>query len=563
MIDVEILNSKNNYPIIKVNGFLLHSKYNPIREAEQFAATHYGPNKLHILYGYGLGYFAKALKKQFQFDEKLLVIDPFFNIEKKLEDVLYIEKNNFSDIESFLAQHVSPIDDVQFVMSPNYDKLNYENYKKTLRAIRNQIYSNKIGANTISKYSEDWYKNIIINSYSAINDLSLNKLIGKYSSPVVVASGGPSLTKQIPLLKKFRNNLLVIAAGSTVNSLLKEGIEPDYLVNIDGSKINIKHYENLKDTKLSFIYSLYGTYEIRSYFKGNAYYFNTNTSSNSLNSEFIKRVFNDDLCTVMGGSSVATFCLTIATKITTGPVCLIGQDLAYTNNMSHASDNKRFHQYTDEEIKQLNWVYETGYFGEDVLTDAGFISMKNDFEQIIDILKKENCTVYNCTEGGIKIRGTEQITFKQFCGKFADKKINELKSIDTINKERNLEGEHQYISYMQQQLKIFERLKRTINNSLLTLKIDKRKGDFQDKNLKLLAKNDEIIKEYLEEVNLPELLEKTTLQVMTKFKPKLNETKQEEFCRVYQQNEFLYNELLKNIVYAKDTVTKFLKEIDK
>lgn len=87
--------------------------------------------------------------------------------------------------------------------------------------------------------------------------------------------------------------------------------------------------------------------------------------------------------------------------ITTGPIALIGQDLAYTENLTHANNNKNQKSVDDSYFKKRNAFQVEGYFDDLVMTDYVFYSMKNSFEQIHKKIK-HSASIFNCTEGGLK-----------------------------------------------------------------------------------------------------------------------------------------------------------------
>ncbi|MEQ2527512.1 6-hydroxymethylpterin diphosphokinase MptE-like protein [Bacillaceae bacterium CLA-AA-H227] len=543
-MDIQIIETKVSVPTVMVDGYLLHSKYNPIREAKQFAESMYIPHTIHVLYGNGLGYIVQALLEQFQFDEKLIVIEPFLEVKEKLERVIYVEKNNLDNLDKALAVFANSTQEITFKPSLNYDKLDSNIYLGCLRTIRNRVYGNKVSINTIVKTANVWYENYINNIKFAIEDTSVGKLFGKYDCPVVVAAGGPSLTKQLPLVKNFRNRIMLISAGSTINSLLAEGIIPDYVVNIDGGKHNVEHYHMLsRNPKIKYIYSLNATYEIRKNTSNESYYFTTN-----------RKVIDKSLLDLIGeieeidgGSSVATFCLSLATKLTTGPIAMIGQDLAYTNNVTHAENNKGKRQ-----IELNKTVKIEGYYGQEVFTDASLISMKNDFELMIKLGLSKKHVMYNCTEGGAKINGISQLPFATFCEKHVQ---NQQEFIDFENRNNEEYDYDLFQQYIQKQLVLVKQTESLIQGSLLTLKKDFHKGFFEKNTIQKLEKSEKKIKESLSMLNLTYLVDKILIIINHDFPEKVKETKAEAFTRVYNQNEFLYTELISNLKYIKDILT--------
>lgn len=551
-MNIEILPTKSNVPTMRINGFYIHSSYNPIKEAKKLAEKHYVPNALHILYGYGLGYFAKELYEKFQFGEELLVIDPFQTIEDKDERIYFIDKENFEDIDKYLALMMNGGINVNYVESPNYNKFELETYAKVLEKVRNRKNSKKIENNTLNSLSNLWFENIIYNLYSATKDFSFKKLENNYDVPIVIAAGGPSLTKQLELVKKYRDKMILISAGSTVNSLIQADVVPDYIVNIDGSKENIRHYKELSNLKIPYIYGFHSTHEVRELFSEEGYYFGQ--LNINLDDEILSNIFEDDMVRVNGGTSVAVFCLALAVRMTTAPVALIGQDLAFTNNISHAENNRN---YKEIKLEQHDLKKVKGYYDDVVLSDPSLISMKEDFEMLMSNFDG-SYTIFNCTEGGAKINEMEQMPFDEFCAKYAQKIVSKVKSEKKSDNVRGLK----YIEYLKEQIKIIDSIQKVVNNSLLILKKDKLKNYFNQKNVKILSKNNRIMEENIEKLNAPYIIEKVALNVSNNFLPQLNETKEEEFKRIYHQQAFLYESVIEHVSYMKEIIQKLLCEID-
>ncbi|UZN00109.1 hypothetical protein OL548_09750 [Lysinibacillus sp. MHQ-1] len=96
----------------------------------------------------------------------------------------------------------------------------------------------------------------------------------------------------------------------------------------------------------------------------------------------IKEGLGKDLPMLSTGGTVAITALEIASKISTGPIAIIGQDLAYTNNKSHAENNNHYSELTDEFFKKDMAFEVEGYYGEPVKTNHQFNSMRKKYREI-------------------------------------------------------------------------------------------------------------------------------------------------------------------------------------
>lgn len=543
--ELERVVGRTGLETIKINGYFLHSKYDPIREAKEFAKKHYAAGNTHILFGYGNGYIAEALQNEFTSNERLICIEPVLkNIVIEKKDVVVLEEDNVDEIEIFVTQNISVINNVKIICSPNYDKIFPKLFKEILGILKNKLSFNRVNVNTVNAMAHEWQRNYLYNIKSALHDQSIEALYKYSDSPVVIASGGPSLTKQLPLLKEIRNQIILIASGSTVNSLLNEDIEPDYIVSIDSQETNYNHYKDICLTNARFIYNMFSHYKIREKFTNGAYYFLNKGDAKLLS--HLNAVVPDNVIALDGGGSVAHYAFTVANYITSGPIALIGQDLAYTNNQSHALNNKHFKVITDEEIDRKSMFMTTGYYNDEVLTDYVFFSMKQSFEQLLNTIQV-NQRIFNCTEGGVKLDNFKQIPFSQFIKEFVqEKRIESPRS-----------REIKYVSYKEIidkfsiELKNYEKIKVLVNENLRLLVANKSKTQFTSSILKKLGKNDGLIEKYRNETALQVIMTPLNIKIFKDFKPKNSETAEERYNRIFAQSRMLYKGYIEAIELTK------------
>ena len=558
MEDLEIiyLQTKNEKPNAKVNGYYLHSNYNPEAEAEKYINNNYKEGYLNILFGYGLGYIANAIAKKYG-NTDILVYDPLFsslNIENKDE----IE-GVFSDLQDFCKRSADYIADfdrkVNILISPNYDKIFNSEYKEFLDFIHHIQIEDIVNENTIRFFGDLWQENYIMNLYYVHKDQSLKALYNKYDCPVILASGGPSLTKQLPLLKEIKDKCLIISAGSTINSLLAADIIPDYVVTMDGGESNYLHFKNIKNYNFDLIYGLGNAWQIERDFKGNSYSF-CFYGEDSIQKR-IKEGLGRDLPMLSTGGTVAITALEIASKISTGPIAIIGQDLAYTNNKSHAENNNHYSELTEEFfMKDLAFEIE-GYYGEPVKTNHQFNSMRKSIERLYVMLQNQHI-IYNCTEGGVKINGMPQLDFTTFCKNYMYNSINvpKLKFDNEINNNRSI-----YKEFMNQEIEVYLKIKKLLVEAIYLLKEERNNTVFSASTLKKLDKIDSKLKEYYPQVIMERIIDPITMDVvrMTLDSKKLEG--KEKFKQIYKQNMYLYENILeateKSLKYTRVALDKF------
>ncbi|MFJ7663192.1 motility associated factor glycosyltransferase family protein [Lysinibacillus sp. NPDC097162] len=559
---IEILSTKTNLETVKVNGYLLHSKYDPIREAKMVAEREYEVLDVLILFGYGLGYIAEAINNKIEKSQKLIIIDPLYkylnsSISKTNFNIIY--EYDQKSIEYIVANSMNNLSQkIKVIVSPNYENIFKEELLELLKIIKNIQNVHKVMENTIKEFSDSWQENYIHNLIHLDEDSSLGKLKKMYNCPVILISGGPSLTKQLQILDKIKKNVITIAAGSTINTLLEYGIEPDYIVTIDGGEVNYLHFKDIKNIKSELIFCLSSYYKIQDRYQNTKYAFLTPDDEDI--QKYIKKVFDIELPIFSGGGSVANFALSIASYISTGPVAIIGQDLAYTDSKSHAENNKNF-LIIDGKFQEENELFEVeGYSGEKVLTDYPLFSMKKDFERLNEILS-QSTMIFNCTEGGVKIERMQQMSFIAFCNKYVnrDVQLNKIQSKQKFNTYNN----SKLIDILLQEVKIYDELIRSLKLSLKILERNKSNVLFDKNVLKELNKVDKEFISKKDFTSINRIVDPITIDVLRKFQPISNENPEEKYRRVYNQNKELYSRLQEAIEktkgYTLDVIEKAKK----
>lgn len=426
---VNTLFSKEGMPVYEIKGYLTTSKYRPRIEAEKISKENYRKNNYHILLGIGSGNIASELYSLLGEREKLLIIEPNKELLEKVQNikclidterVKLVSGLHNEELEHLLSPLAAEYNNrIQLIISPNYDKI-YPNFtKQVMMKIKEILMLETVNRNTLNRFAENWQENFIRNVFFAFQSKPLSTLNRKMDCPVVIASGGPSLNKHLSLIKKNLNKFFLLCAGSTLNTLLDNGIVPDGIVSIDGSIQNFNHFKHLNNFRIPLFYSMTLNIEILKLHSGEKIIFNSkgHDQSNQIVDELLKCKVGE----VIGGGSVANFSLDIANKMTDGPVCLIGQDLAYTDNSSHATGNKNFAKIDKVKMNERNMFEIDGYYGDRVLTDYPFFSMKRGFELYLNYISHNN--VYNCTEGGAFINGCINTPFEDFINEFCKEPI--------------------------------------------------------------------------------------------------------------------------------------------
>ncbi|EAI4847223.1 motility associated factor glycosyltransferase family protein [Campylobacter jejuni] len=280
----------------------------------------------------------------------------------------------------------------------------------------------------------------VYNLPSMITHPSYKELLAKRknsSDTAIIVSTGPSLTKQLPLLKKYASKATLFCADSAYPILAKHGIKPDYVCMLERSEFTAEFFNHdfgEFDRDIVFV--------IKSVVHPNAiHYLNKKTDNFTLVStyaSFINYVKLDHFGYFNMGFSVAHMACYLSLHLKHKNIIFIGQDLAYAKNgNSHPDDYQNSATY-ESQIYEPILTEAYGGKGE-VKTHAMWLMFKQNLEQDVEKIQKYLDTkVYNCTEGGARIEGAIEKPFLWACenllAKDLDKPFEKLEPL-SLNKQ--------------------------------------------------------------------------------------------------------------------------------
>lgn len=224
----------------------------------------------------------------------------------------------------------------------------------------------------------------------------------------VLVSTGPSLIKQLPLLKSMEKKVVIIAADSAYAVLKKNDIRPDYVCCMERtqnvSKFFAPSFEDEKNTL--FILSSLMHKDVLSCMKDR--FFMLVNRPLPLAIALGLKAYNF----LGSGLSVANMNFELALRLKFKRILLIGQDLAFgEGGRSHAKGHV-VSEYVDSKSKHTCDL--PAYGGKGVVKSTLFWQQfKYTFENFGLIAKKMGIKVANCTEGGARIMGFTEQSFKQ------------------------------------------------------------------------------------------------------------------------------------------------------
>nr|WP_306810629.1 6-hydroxymethylpterin diphosphokinase MptE-like protein [Campylobacter upsaliensis] len=265
---------------------------------------------------------------------------------------------------------------------------------------------------------------------------TLKKTYEKCHQNAIIVSTGPSLSKQLPLLKQYASKAVIFAADSAYPILAKYGIKPDFVFMVERTDFTAEFFNNdFKefDTGVLFILAAvvhpralelleknHRPYIIVPRYYDFAYY-----------CDFKEYGYATD------SVSVAHMAFELAKDLEFENIIFIGQDLAFDEEgNSHPKDylHKADYESGTKAIQTL------AYGGKGLVKTHGiWLIFKHMLELLIIEASKKGIKIYNATEGGVRIKGAFEKPFSECCEEFLNKPLKPLPPLKKPNQNKQNE----------------------------------------------------------------------------------------------------------------------------
>ncbi|EML8146383.1 motility accessory factor [Campylobacter jejuni] len=393
----------------------------------------------------------------------------------------------------------------------NADKIIHENINLV---IRNLDPDSKI---SLSCY-ENFYKNIPL----MLKNIPFKRIIderkGLFESCIVVCAG-PSLQKQIPLLKKYQENFVIFCVDGAYPLLVKHNITPDYVLNLDFEEYPLEFFKEVNpENKTLFILAASTHPSVVDYLYKKQIPLSIVLSDNLP----YQNLHINDFGYLEFGTHVGHACYTLAIALKFKNIIIIGQDLSFDKQGNSHFDSFDLGSDIDTtlNIPTLKTVAYGG-LGE-VLTHLAWDDYRKKLEDLF--ARNSQVNFLNATEGGARIEFSKEINFELCCKKFKNLNSKLNKSLPkTLTANRSVKILN----------KILETFKEEKQNALFCLEHAMRLNDV----LKMILASDR---------KLPLDFLKNTYESISNF---------ESFLEI---NSFLNDGVLKGVIFHKG---KLLSEV--
>lgn len=382
--------------------FYLHSLRDPQGEGRRIVEESFpGSISRCIVLGYANGYHVAG----FLHKNPKLVLDVYEpNLDILKLTMQKIARWGMFEIPNFKL-HYDPLANQFFnaVKSENKE-LAYFIYRPSVRAIPNRQVREKIEEfleykDTVASYKPLLTKNFEENVRNI--DTYVDELKKAFDGKTVyIVAAGPSLDKNVRLLKTAYRKGIILATAAVYKKLIHLGIKPDYIIETDPKKTVYAHVEKYEFSIIPMIL-LSTVYErVAAQYRGQKYLVCQKDYQPA--EEYAKK---KGVTLYETGGSTSTLAFDVALKLGAGKIIFLGLDLAYTGNISYADDTAYQNIPMPEKLLEVS-----GMYGEKVKTSQEFLNQIQWLEQRVK--EAGNTQVINATEGGAVILGMKNKKLK-------------------------------------------------------------------------------------------------------------------------------------------------------
>ena len=391
--------------------YYYHSNVNPQTEAISFARYYYHPGSdAYVIWGLGLGYHVREMMA-LDDDITLTVYESNLDViyhYLMIQDASYcLELPGFSIIyDPDFKQIVKELEHTSDNFIIHYPSLRHIENKQIREQMELFFIKDSGKRNVAALFESNSRENF--KCYDGYVDQLEAEFSGK---DVVIVAAGPSLDKNIELLKNKKENMVILAVETVFRKLLNLGIDVDYMIVTDANSRIYGHIAGLEQEQVPMLYlsTAYKGYAMN--YQGKKYLICQNGYDKA--EEVAKK---NGWHLYETGGSVSTTALDVCVNLGCKSIAFVGLDLAYTNNLAHAQGASRREAGDTKSMKQVPAI------GGGTVPVSRLFIIYNTW--IANRVKGKDVTmpVIDATEGGAIIPGLEIMTLEEYMRTVKDSK---------------------------------------------------------------------------------------------------------------------------------------------
>jgi hypothetical protein len=566
--------SNDDKYIIKVKdkdkAFYIGSKYSVQRDIDKFIdlIEDFNVSTVFLIFGIGAGEHILKLLNEIGEKNKVLIIEPdkkildmlkesgYYDVIIKDKRIMVSELNiNIIEVLGACIDEIN-INNIKLMVYANYDKIFKSEFKEFCKKLNDFLLNNIINMNTNISFSEQFFKCFIKNIKHVLNSVFINEFRDKFKNiPAVVVSAGPSLEKNVELLKEVQDKFVIVTGIRTVSSLNVKGINPHFVCVVDPTEKMYQVAMKSLNCKAPLVFCECTNHQIVEEYEGKKIFFQEGINLKNVTSELL----DTNVDSLWAGGSVAHTCTALARHMGCNPIIFIGQDFAYTNDKYHADSASNDNNI----ISSKDTIFIEDINGEKVRTSKLLDTYRKNMEQFIKFSK--DTTFINSTEGGADMKGTKVQTLRSLIDEYS-KVTNFNKGINGIINKPNGINRDEVLNKIKQILVNFEDLKEQCVTALYLANefLDSYETS-NEKSIKLLLNRINNINSIIYKIEfIEDMLKPTIYRVLMnpEYLERMNESKKEKEYRLAKQVKQLYEGIIKAIDESIPYVKECIEELN-
>jgi hypothetical protein len=419
---VEVLKGAKGWETLKCGGILVHSFYDPLKEAEQLIQPLFkSKTDIVVIFGLGLGYHLRCILQRAE-GLKVVVYEPDAEITQAFYEYgslsslskgrvwVTAQIDQCKEILSDLLVYNPGSSTVGFFFLPVYKKLfprELARFRETLEEILARRESNQ---EVFFQKKELWFENFLENIPSLLGRPDVVSYAGCLTAaPCFLVGAGPSLSRNIHLLKGAQGKAFIFSANAAFPRLSREGIQPDMTGILEGADLtpHLRNENGHPPTCLAIEATSHPSH-FRIEAK-NTFVFHSQKWSADL---FGREVF------LPNGGHVTSAGFTLGVLWGCNPIILVGQDLAFAGQKLRA-EGTMGPSHIPEGSSLLSMA---GMEGKPVLSHRSMLAYRMWYEESASYLKRKDPSrlLLNATEGGANISGIPNISLQEAIQNFCN-----------------------------------------------------------------------------------------------------------------------------------------------
>ncbi len=432
----------------------LHSRHDPAGEAERLCASGDERESMcAVLCGMGLGYHVRPLLEEMGSAGIVIVSEPnLATLRAALEHadfseaiaggrLIFITTTDKQEIH----EKLTPLSALlmlgtRLVVPPAGRTVDAAFHAACRQNILDFAAFSKMSLVTLIANSRVTCENIAGNLPAYLATPTLDVLQGKFAGhAAIVVSAGPSLAKNIDLLKRAAGRAVIIAVQTTLKPLLARGIRPDFVTTLDFSDLSRRFFEGVEDFgDAVMVAEPKAAFAVVDTFRGG-----TGPAARRvifLNNEFAQRCVGAELAGRSGlaaGSTVAHLSFYLAEHLGCDPIVFVGQDLGFSGSVYYTPGVTIHDAWRPElgrfcSLEQKEWERivrhrpilrrTTDVAGRAIYTDEQMFTYLEQFERDF---AASRARVIDATEGGVRKAGTTAMALAEVIERYCERPLPE------------------------------------------------------------------------------------------------------------------------------------------